>query len=211
MDEMQKLNYCMEIAQQCSNALAAWGMINAELSAQNAYLSQLMDINTTPDQRMALRAQEQHLTQTTSRVFSQLQHLLNSTASVSKMFYPPLSKGKKPKPQAEARARELRLMLGVPNGIQQSPIGPRTVRDCFEHVEERMDKQPSSGAFVDKNISSPGDIVVSGLARHDLRHYDPVQQVVRCEAEHPFSLTPAIAELTRLRAKVHEMYPWYSS
>jgi hypothetical protein len=71
-------------------------------------------------------------------VFDAIRIALHFTGSVSRVFFP-ISRGGKFKvasEKAEARAKRLRQLTGIPEG---HAIGKRALRDDAEHMDERLD------------------------------------------------------------------------
>jgi hypothetical protein len=80
-------------------------------------------------------------------VFDAIRIALHFTGSVSRVFFP-ISRGGKFKvasEKAEARAKRLRQLTGIPEG---HAIGNRALRDDAEHMDERLE-------CLDRKTSTP--------------------------------------------------------
>lgn len=92
---------------------------------------------------------------------------LSATSNISKIFWTPSSKS-----DSKARSKELR---GIYNIKDDSPFNDRTLRNHFEHFDERLDTWFSSSKHhnvFDSNIMSLDS--VKGIDLSDtLRNFDP--------------------------------------
>src|SRR5690606_578758 len=89
----------------------------------------------------------------TNRVFYGIQNLLNAGANISKMLWG--QRGRK----AEQRQR-LRDSIGISDN---SPLREVTMRNHFEHMDERIDRWWSKSLrhnYADKNIGPRGRAIV---------------------------------------------------
>jgi hypothetical protein len=90
------------------------------------------------------------------------QAFLIAAANVSKLLW-----GKDA--AAAARRRDLRDDLGV---TDDSPIRPRSIRNHFEHFDERIEDAVRTGAVVDTNFVPKGAIDAGPRKHSYLRNYD---------------------------------------
>ena len=121
------------------------------------------------DLQHALRAQDQ------DRVWYSVQSLLVATGNISKILWPP-------SPAARERGEYLRNLFQV---TDDSPLEPRTLRNHFEHFDERIESWAQSSArrnFADSNIGPSG--MIAGLDLADfLRSYDTSRNAVTFQGD----------------------------
>ena len=65
--------------------------------------------------------------------------MIRHAASLSKLLWPPSTKGK-----YERRGKKLRAALGI---TEESPLKSRLVRNAMEHFDERLDDYLAKGMF----------------------------------------------------------------
>lgn len=103
-------------------------------------------------------------------IWYSIQAFLVATGNISKLLWPPDK-------HFTERGAELSKSLSVGDN---SPLGPRTFRNYFEHFDERLGGWATSSErhnFIDSNVGPPGMIV--GLDPGDyLRNFDPVNQTI---------------------------------
>jgi hypothetical protein len=142
-------------------------------------------------------AQARLATHDTDRFWCAIQQLLVSAGNVSRLLWPISDKRK-------ARGDALRNALGVDSA---SPLADRTLRDHFEHFDERIDgfaedisEHGVPSIYMDRNIggSPEGFAHGPGLAARGMRYYDRVRRIVYFGL-HKFELDRALVELARLR------------
>ncbi|WP_407146070.1 hypothetical protein [Bradyrhizobium sp. ORS 86] len=99
------------------------------------------------------------------RVFYALQNLLNAGANISKALW---GQGGK---LAEQR-KPLRDSIGITDA---SPLKEVTMRNNFEHFDERLDRWWSKSANhnIADHLVGPPDIINGLLENEKFRHYDP--------------------------------------
>jgi hypothetical protein len=110
------------------------------------------------------------------RIWSAAQSFLGSVANASKLLFPPDKK-----PLAKTRGEELRALLGINN---DSLLADRTLRNDFEHFDERLDTWGKTNGFhevIDGNIGmeSPGAIGGANLNAFVLRDLDSSASTIR--------------------------------
>lgn len=90
--------------------------------------------------------------------------------------------------ESKERRRAMREALGVVDDMQ---INCRTVRNCFEHLDERLDswaEKSTSGNMIYGNIGSIDAIKVSEISSEEeelirFNHYDPKTQILSFQGE----------------------------
>ncbi len=106
----------------------------------------------------------------TIAIWSNVQQILVSSSNISKVFWPPNKKNNK-------RGRELRELLNVND---DNPLNNRSLRNHFEHFDERIDKYfeyTDQGVYTDLEIILPKpECAYMGPPRN--RAYDPVNHIV---------------------------------
>ena len=132
------------------------------------------------------------------RIWSSMQAFLVATVNVSKLLWPT-------KDRDVARGVELRRVLKVDEG---SPLSPGTLRNHFEHFDQRLDSWARSSernSVADSNVGPPG--MIDGLdAGDDIRNYDPTTQTVTFRGD-VYHLGPVIAALRELHALAKQATP----
>ncbi|MBI3073288.1 MAG: hypothetical protein HYY84_14335 [Deltaproteobacteria bacterium] len=123
------------------------------------------------------------------RIWYSIQSLLIAVGNVSKLFWPS-------RPEMLKRGGDLRTCLGVPD---LSPLNPRTLRNHFEHFDERLEQWATSSHrknFVDSNVGPTG--MISGLDPGDhLRNFDTTKWAVTFAGDE-CSLKPVVDELRKV-------------
>jgi hypothetical protein len=103
-----------------------------------------------------------------------MQSFLVAAASVSRLLW-----GTNPK--AEARREPLRQALGVDDA---SPVRDRTLRNHFEHLDERIETSAAAGSFVGDSVMPSGSFYhqesMPDRGKAQLRNYDPSPGDFRC-------------------------------
>jgi hypothetical protein len=96
-----------------------------------------------------------------------VQSFLAAAANVSKLLWGTNRK-------AEGRRRELRQTLGVTDA---SPVRARTLRNHFEHLDERIEMSAEAGNFVGDSVMPSGAFYheesMPERAKAQLRNFDP--------------------------------------
>ncbi|WP_293367808.1 hypothetical protein [Nevskia sp.] len=110
--------------------------------------------------------------------------LVHRAAAVSRVFWPPGAKDKRLRQRSQRRGDLLRNLLGVtPNHAIQS----RTLRDHFEHFDERLDDwaERSKNRNIVKQLLGPRS-AIGGDAIEDadiIHNYDPATKVYAFRGE----------------------------
>lgn len=131
----------------------------------------------------------------TTRILCAIQNLLNAGANVSKMLWG--SKGKK----ADERKR-LRDSVGVPD---TSPLREVTMRNHFEHMDERIDRwwtESKSHNHAD-SIIGPKNLIGDLEPIETFRWFDPVTKEVIFWGE-GFNIQALVSEAVRILPKLQE-------
>jgi len=127
--------------------------------------------------------------------FYGIQNLLNAGASISKALW---GQGGK----HSERRKPLRDSIGIDDS---SPLREVTMRNNFEHIDERMDrwwKESKTRNHIDTMIGSKTDIV--GHAEIDkFRHYDPTTTDIIFWGQE-FNLQKLVDEVQRILPKLRE-------
>ena len=124
------------------------------------------------------------------RIWCAAQGFLVAAANVSKLLW---GSG-----QSEPDGRKaLRQTLGVPD---ESPLASRTMRNHFEHFDERLESwvESSTGMFVDSNVMS-GRPIGGVPSEAYLRNLDKRQWTLTFAGE-TYHLTPVVYALRELTA-----------
>lgn len=132
------------------------------------------------------------------RLWYSVQALLVAAGNISKLLWP--SK----KLQAE-RGAKLRATLSVD---ENSILKPRTLRNHFEHFDERLEQWATSskhGHFLDSNVGPSGMKLVSGVDNEPgdyLRNFDTTNFAVTFRGD-VYELRPLIGAISDLWEKVN--------
>jgi len=116
--------------------------------------------------------------------FREALDLVHHAAAVSRIFWPPGSKNKQSRQRAMRRGQFLRDMLRFEHG---HPIQDRTLRDHFEHFDERLDAwaEESPNRNIVQSLIGPRS-AIGGDAIKDadiIRHYDPSTKMLGFRGE----------------------------
>ncbi|MFC2004656.1 hypothetical protein ACFLUY_00350 [Chloroflexota bacterium] len=166
--------YKREVNRQCTFALIAVSNMNDSLKILNER-KDMKDFSNIMD-----------------TVWYSIHSLLTATGNLSKVLWPPNQKYRQ-------RGQILKEMFSVED---TSPLNSRTLRNHFEHFDERLDRWISSGGkiFADSNIG-PINSMIGNLKPEDyLRHYDPITQTVYFKGD-IFEIIPIIQEIKVLHKK----------
>lgn len=109
---------------------------------------------------------------------------MHHAAAISRIFWPPGCRDKKKKAIAQRRGQALRDELGIKSG---HPVQKRTLRDHFEHFDERLDDwaENSRNRNIIGRLFGPRD-GVGGDAIDDsdiIHHYDPSTKIYSFRGE----------------------------
>ena len=131
----------------------------------------------------------------TIRVFSGLQNLLNAAANISKALWGQSGK-------LEAQRQPLRDSINI---LDDSPLRVVTMRNNFEHFDERLEKwwlESQQHNYCDFNIMPKS--TVKGIAPIDwFRSFDPVTSDL-CFWSQEFNIQELIAEVQKIYPKLQE-------
>jgi hypothetical protein len=131
----------------------------------------------------------------TDRIWFCVQAFLVAVGNLSKLLWPHSKYGE--------RGEFLRRELGVPD---DSPLGPRTFRNHFEHFDERLEAWLASDGsrnFVDSNIGPPGAIAGFGPSTFH-RNLDPESMTVTFRGD-ACKIQLIVADLRRLSLRVDQL------
>lgn len=134
--------------------------------------------------------------------FGPAQALVHHAAAVSRMFWPPGSKDKKARQRSQRRGEFLRKAIGLstPHSVEE-----RTLRDHFEHFDERLDDwaERSKNRNIVKRFIGPRH-AIGGDAISDediIHHYDPAQHIYSFRGQ-KFDVQALATGLSDVSAKV---------
>lgn len=117
-------------------------------------------------------------------LFREALDLVHHSAAISRIFWPPGSRNKHSAKRAQRRGQALRDILSLKSG---HPIQDRTLRDHFEHFDERLDdwaEHSRNRNIVDRFIGSRNAIAGDAIGDADIiRHYDPARKVFSFRGE----------------------------
>ena len=126
------------------------------------------------------------------RIWYSVQSLLIAAGNVSKLLW-------SSKRRVSQRREQLRSSLGVPDS---SALAPRTIRNHFEHFDERLEKWAIASprkCVADSNVGPPG--MISGLDAGDyLRNLEPSKLAVTFRGD-TYLLKPVVDALRELHGK----------
>lgn len=110
--------------------------------------------------------------------------LVHRAAAVSRIFWPPGSRDKKARRRAQSRGDILRNLLQIPSG---HAIQARTLRDHFEHFDERLDDwaERSKNRNIVQRLLGPRNAIGGDAIQNDdiIDHYDPVTKIYAFRGE----------------------------
>lgn len=134
-------------------------------------------------------------------IFFFCQAVLVSAANLGKLFFFGASPSNPTPKQRRAidRCNHLRTLLEVDD---TAPFAARTVRNHFEHFDERLDEwaeKSQNRVFCDTNIASAGSI--TGLNPEDyMRNLDPAAMEIHFRGD-KFELIPLVSSVQALRER----------
>ena len=134
--------------------------------------------------------------------FVPAQAIIHHAAAVSKIFWPPGSRDKFARKRAQRRSETLRSELGL---VSPHPVQARTLRDHFEHFDERLDAwvEQSKNRNIVKQLVGPRT-AIGGDAIADtdiIHHYDPAAKTYAFRGE-KFDIQALAAGLDDLFLKI---------
>lgn len=136
--------------------------------------------------------------------FREALDLVHHAAAVSRIFWPPGCRDKKKKARAQRRGQALRDELGIKSG---HPVQKRTLRDHFEHFDERLDDwaENSRNRNIIGRLFGPRH-AVGGDAIDDsdiIHHYDPATRMYSFRGE-PFNVQDLVSGISDIHQKASE-------
>jgi len=150
--------------------------------------------------------------QAESDPFMPAQALVHHAAAVSRIFWPPGSKDKILRKRSHRRGEKLRTAIGL---VSPHPVQARTLRDHFEHFDERLDDwaERSRNRNIVKRLVGPRT-AIGGDAISDsdiIHHYDPASKVYafRGEKFDVQNLATGLDDLyAKIMARLNQMWPY---
>jgi hypothetical protein len=140
------------------------------------------------------------VTENLNEVWGELQTMLIASANLSKMFWG--SSGRR-----EAERANLRDFLKV---TDDSPIRDPTLRNDFEHFDERLESWYAASqtrAFIGRNIGSGNPVVIQGVEPDPVfQHFDPSTGTVTFW-DHSVSVPEIANEAKRILETAYEESP----
>lgn len=116
--------------------------------------------------------------------FPPAQALVHHAAAVSRIFWPPGCKDKHARQRAARRGEALRKAIGL---ATPHPVQSRTLRDHFEHFDERLDEWAEASRnrnIVNRLVGARNAIGGDGIADGDIiHHYDPALNIYAFRGE----------------------------
>jgi hypothetical protein len=125
------------------------------------------------------------------RAWKSIQDILLGAANLSKLLWGSFSSGQKRKRAAE-RA-EIRTKLDVDDS---SPLYDMTMRNHFEHFDERLEDEMPVNKFRIRYVGSPEDAKRDGY--RVFQQFDPATGIVRFW-DHSVELEPLLIEIARIK------------
>jgi hypothetical protein len=148
---------------------------------------------------LTTKTYEQKRKAASDRLWYAVQAFLVAAGNISTLLWPSYRKGEGRTPE---RGPELRAGLAVE---EDSPLAPRTLRNHFEHFDERLEEwavSPGPRKVVDSNIGP-----VSAISGYDpkslLRHFDPATFTVIFRGE-TYDLPPVIEAIEAIHQRATE-------
>jgi hypothetical protein len=175
--------YVLEIQQQCDVFEVAMKLLNADLAAMDG-----LSLDDVPEWRRSFTSAWIHI-----------QAILTAAAALSRFFWPRRGT-KRPAPRHE----ELREEFGLTG---ESILADRTVRDSFEHFDERIDRfltgdeaRFRASLIIGKRESWDGDgMVLVRLFDPESREVYILGEVIRLDV-----LADAVSHLAAQAARVRQ-------
>lgn len=188
--------YRSQVKSQCEFALMAAYDLNVGLAAHRV-ASGSMRGEPGPNAGDAM----QEMRVAGDRIWYSLNAFLNAVANVSKLLWPhPRRRTAKDFPN---RGEELRENLGVSD---DSPLQYRTVRNHFEHVDERIEEWwlESERHNIAQRSMGPLGMGIEGLEQKEFfEQFDPAQLIAAFQGD-LFELQPIADEISALLSAVTE-------
>ncbi len=134
--------------------------------------------------------------------FGPAQAFVHHAAAVSRIFWPPGARDKKARQRSQRRGELLRQAIGLhsPHAVQA-----RTLRDHFEHFDERLDdwaERSKNRCIVKRLVGQRRAIAGDAISDEDIiHHYDPTTNVYAFRGE-KFDVQALATGLDDIYAKV---------
>lgn len=116
--------------------------------------------------------------------FARAMELVHRAAAVSRIFWPPGSRNKHARQRSQRRADALRKSLQIPD---KHSVQARTLRDHFEHFDERLDdwaERSKNRNIVGKLLGPRNAIGGNAIQDSDIiHHYDPATKIYAFRGE----------------------------
>jgi hypothetical protein len=133
--------------------------------------------------------------------FREALDLIHHAAAVSRIFWPPGCKDKIKRARAQRRGQTLRNELGINSN---HPVQNRTLRDHFEHFDERLDDwaENSKHQNIIGRLFGPRN-AVGGNSIDDsdiIHHYDPSTKIYSFRGE-PFDVQDLVTGINDIHQK----------
>jgi len=147
--------------------------------------------------------------------FVPAQAIIHHAAAVSKIFWPPGSRDKVARKRAHRRGETLRSELAL---VRPHAVQARTLRDHFEHFDERLDAwvQQSKNRYIVNQLVGPRT-AIGGDAIADtdiIHHYDPAAKTYAFRGE-KFDIQALAAGLDdiflRIESRLSKPWPYNRS
>ena len=137
-------------------------------------------------------------------LFAHAMAFVQRGAAVSRVFWPPGSRDKHARQRAHRRGEALRQALAIP---ADHPVQDRTLRDHFEHFDERLDdwaERSKNRNIVRRLLGRRSAIGGDGIQDGDIiDHFDPATKVYSFRGE-KFDIQALATGLDGLYARINE-------
>lgn len=174
MDDFLKRIYLQQVKQECEFCLAAVARMNEILKLED---------------------------ESKNDFFREALDLVHHGAAVSRMFWPPRCRDKKKTARAQQRGQVLRDQLKIPSNHS---IQKRTLRDHFEHFDERLDDWAENSRnknMINQLFGSRNAVGGNGIGDSDIiHHYDPVTKIYAFRGE-PFDVQELVDGISDIYQK----------
>jgi hypothetical protein len=184
------------VGEQCEFALAAASSINPALQQLGAKSGNGVDWDA--------HKQAQH------QLWFMMHALLNAAANLSKHLWP--NEGRRTREAFPDRGEQLRRSLDVPD---DSPLANRTLRNHFEHLDERLehwwltDEQHN----IARRTIGPLEGSIEGLsAEQKFEWFDPQKLILAFRGD-LFEIQPLVNAIVTLKEKTDAVnaHPWWQT
>ncbi|WP_313927525.1 hypothetical protein [Pseudoxanthomonas sp.] len=138
-------------------------------------------------------------------LFRPATELICQAAMISKLLWPPGNKNASSMARARARGEHLRKIIGVDD---THPVRSRTLRDHFEHYDERLDSWAESSRnhnIIKRFVGPRGAIAGDAISDGDIiEHYDPSTKILSFRGE-SFDIQALVDGIASIKSKVLEL------